>query len=110
MSDDPNIWREVFSPLSQALAFFGGLGGLVKAMVQRLDWRETLRVVIVGSGTAFGMGALSPIALRHIIGEIPDDLAGTLGVLCASAFMVGVVAVALVERFISRTHADEKTP
>ncbi len=41
--NDPNIWREVFGPLGQVIAFFGGLGGLVNALVTRKPLRETPR-------------------------------------------------------------------
>lgn len=103
MSEDPNVWREVFSPLGQAMAVFGGLGGLVKALVQRLDWRETARVVIVGAGTAFGVGVLSPYILSAVLGiDVPNEVRGLIGILCASAFVVGVVAVALVEYLIQK--------
>ncbi len=104
--NDPNLLREVFSPLAASLAFFGGLGGLVRALVLRVKWRETIRVIAVGAVTAFGLGSLSPYALRFLIGDLPEGMGSTLGVLCASAFLVGLVSVALVERFIARTEAD----
>ncbi len=105
--NDPNLLREVFSPLAAALAFFGGLGGLVRALVLRVSWRETIRVIVVGMITAFGLGTLSPYVLRFLIGDLPEGLGSTLGVLCASAFLVGLISVALVERFITRTQAED---
>lgn len=104
---DPSTFKELFTPLGAALAFFGGLGGLVRALVIRAPWRETLRVMIIGSATAFGLGALSPHVLEWFIGEIPGDIGAALGTLCATAFIVGVVAVALVERLISTTEGDD---
>lgn len=106
MSDqDPHTLKDIFTPLGAALAIFGGLGGLVRALVVRASWREGLRVMIVGAATAFGLGALSPYALTFLLRDMPSGVGGALGTLCAAAFIVGVVAVALVERFIA---ASEK--
>lgn len=104
---DPHSFRELFTPLGAALAFFGGLGGLVRALVIRAPWRETLRVIIIGSATAFGLGALSPQLISTLVGDLPDNVGGALGTLCASAFIVGLLAVALVERFIARTERTD---
>jgi hypothetical protein len=106
--NDPNLFREVFSPLAATIAFFGALGGLVRALVLRVSWRETIRVIAVGMITAFGLGTLSPYVLRFLIGDLPEGLGSTLGVLCASAFLVGMISVALVERFITRTEAEDQ--
>jgi hypothetical protein len=103
---DPGTFKEFFTPLGAALAFFGGLGGLVRALVIRAPWRETLRVIIIGSGTAFGLGALSPHVLKWMVGDLPADVSGALGTLCATAFIVGVIAVAVVERLISTSEGD----
>lgn len=102
---DPNIWREVFSPLTAILAFFGGLGGLVKALALRTAWGETVRVVIIGAATAFGLGTLSPYVLQWLIGDavkIPDNIRLALGALCGAAFIVGLIATAVVERIIAK--------
>ncbi len=99
---DPNIWREVFSPLGQVIAFFGGLGGLVNAVVTRKTWRETLRVILVGSAVAFALGTVSPHILRRFVPELTHIGGPTLGLLTSSAFVIGIVAVGLVEWFMSR--------
>lgn len=107
MQDDPNIWRDaVFSHLGGALAFFGGLGGLVRALVLRVSWRETIRVMIVGSATAYGFGTLSPIILRQFLPDLPPEAGNTIGTLCALAFLVGLVNVALIERFVIRERGN----
>lgn len=102
MDDNTNIWAEVFSPLATAIAFFGGLGGLVKALALRVSYRETLRVVIIGAATAFGLGTLSPHILKWLVGDVPEEIRTSLGTLCALAFIVGLIATALVERFIAK--------
>ena len=101
--NDPNLFREVFSPLAVTLAFFGGLGGLIRALVLRVRVGETIRVIVVGAGTAFGLGSLSPYVLRFLIGDLPEGLGSAFGTLCACAFVVGLIAVALVERLIAQT-------
>lgn len=106
--DDPNIWGEVFGPLGQVIAFFGGLGGLVNALVTRKPWRETLRVVIVGVAVAFGLGTVSPYILAKVVPELSEVGGAALGILTASAFVVGLVAVAIVERVMGRANGDQQ--
>lgn len=107
MKEDPGILREVFSQTAAAIAFFGALGGTIRALVLRLNWRETIRVVLVGAGTAFGIGTLSPVVLRWALGvDLPDGASGALGILTAAAFLVGLISVALVERLIARAEGQ----
>lgn len=106
--NDPNIWREVFGPLGQVIAFFGGLGGLVNALVTRKPLRETFRVVIVGVAVAFGLGTISPHILAKVVPELSEVSGAALGILTASAFVVGLVAVALVERLMGRANGGQQ--
>ena len=105
---DPGTFKELFTPLGAALAFFGGLGGLVRALVIRAPWRETLRVMLIGAATAFGLGALSPHFLKWMIGGIPENVSGALGTLCACAFVIGVINAAVIERIIAETSKISK--
>ena len=99
---DPNLWREVFSPLGQVVAFFGGLGGLVNAVVTRKPWQETCRVVLVGTAVAFALGSTSPHILRKFVPELSEISGAALGLITSSAFIIGIIAVGLVERFLTR--------
>ncbi len=99
---DPNLLREVFNDRGALLAFFGALGGLVRSAALQTTWREGLRVTFVGAACSFGVGALAPTVLRPWIGEMPDGIAGTIGGICAASFLVGLVAVTMIERFLSR--------
>lgn len=103
MSDlkDPNLIGEVFNQRAAILTFMGALGGSVRAAVLKTTWREGLRVVFVGGAVAFGVGVLGPAIMKPWIGDLPDEMAGALGTLTAASFLVGLVAVTLVERFIS---------
>lgn len=103
VSEGPRVFWEIFNERGALLAFFGALGGAVRSAALKTGWKESLRVVFIGSGTSFGVGVLAPVVLRPWIGDLPDEMSGTLGTLCASAFLVGLVAVTLIERLI-----DEK--
>jgi drug/metabolite transporter (DMT)-like permease len=97
---DPSLWGHIFNERGALLAIFGALGGAVRAAATKTTWREGVRVVFVGSATAFGVGALGPWVLQPWLGNLPEDVAGALGTLCAAAFIVGLMAVTLIERLI----------
>lgn len=91
-------WHSIFNERGVLLAFFGALGGAVRSAALKTTWREGLRVVFIGSATAFGVGALAPHLLSQWIGDLPEGMEGALGTLCAAAFLVGLVCVTLIER------------
>jgi hypothetical protein len=108
--EDPHIWKQVFSSQNALLAFFGAMGGAVRSAVLKTTWKEGLRVIFIGSATAFGVGVLAPVILKPWIGDLPDGLEGALGTLCASAFLIGLISVTMIERFIAgkRIMGDEE--
>lgn len=91
-------WQHVLNERGALLALFGALGGAVRSAALKTTWREGVRVVFIGAATAFGVGVLAPFLLAPWIGEIPQNMAGTLGTLCAAAFIVGLIAVTIIER------------
>ncbi len=98
---DPNLFNQVFNERGALLAIFGALGGLVRSAALKTTWREGLRVTFIGSATAFGVGVLSPYLVQWWIGDLPEGISSTaLGTLCAAAFIVGLVAVTMIERFL----------
>lgn len=102
MAEEPtNLLLEVFNQRAVVLTFFGMLGGSVRAAVLKTTWQEGVRVIFVGGAVAFGIGVLAPVLMKPWIGEIPDQMAGALGTLTATAFLIGLVAVTIVERVIS---------
>lgn len=107
MTDGPGLLWQIFNERGALLAFFGALGGAVRSATLKTTWREGLRVVFIGSGTSFGVGVLAPILLRPWIGELPAEMSGALGTLCAAAFLVGLIAVTLIERMIDKKAEKE---
>lgn len=99
--EDQNLLSEVFNQRALVLTFFGSLGGSVRAAVLKTTWKEGLRVVFVGGAVSFGIGVLGPVLLKPWIGDLPDGMGGALGTLTATSFLVGLVAVTLVERLVS---------
>lgn len=107
---DPNLIYEVFNQRAAILTFFGALGGSVRAAVLKTTWREGLRVVFVGGAVAFGVGVLGPVLMKPWIGDLPDEMAGAMGTLTAASFLIGLIAVTLVERFITGEANESVTP
>jgi len=105
---DPNLILEVFNQRAGILTFMGMLGGSVRAVVLKTTWREGFRVVFVGGAVAFGIGVVAPVIMEPWIGELPENMAGALGTLTAASFLIGLVAVTLVERFISGPKEGEE--
>lgn len=103
---DNNIFSEIFNERGALLAFFGALGGAVRSAALKTSWKEGLRVIFIGGSTSFGVGVLAPTILRPWIGDLPPELSGALGTLCASSFLIGLVAVTLIERFIEQKSAE----
>jgi hypothetical protein len=102
MSDhqDPNLISDVFNQRAAILTFFGALGGSVRATVLKTSWREGLRVIFVGGAVAFGVGILAPVLMQPWIGDIPEGMTGAMGTITAASFLIGLVAVTIVERFV----------
>ena len=101
MNDDWGALGQVFNERGALLSFFGALGGAVRWAALKTTWREGLRVVFIGSATAFGVGVLAPYLLKPWIGDLPEGMAGALGTLCAAAFLLGLIAVTWIERVIA---------
>ena len=100
-TDSVEDWHNIFNERGALLAFFGALGGAVRSAALKTTWREGLRVVFIGSATAFGVGVFAPKLLAPWIGDLPESIAGTLGTLCAAAFLTGLIAVTMIERAVS---------
>lgn len=91
-------WNSIFNERGALLVFFGALGGAVRSAALKTTWREGLRVMFIGAATSFGVGVLGPHLLRPWIGDLPEGMAGALGTLCAASFLIGLMAVTMIER------------
>tara|TARA_R110002126_G_scaffold252616_2_gene395727 strand:- start:1864 stop:2196 length:333 start_codon:yes stop_codon:yes gene_type:complete len=104
--NDPNVWSEIFNERGALLAFFGALGGAVRSAALKTTWREGLRVVFVGGATSFGVGTLAPYLMKPWIGELPEGVHGALGTLCAAAFLTGLIAVTMIEKWVDKAQEE----
>lgn len=102
---DPHTFKEIFTPLAASMAVFGGLGGLVRGLVVRATWRETLRVIVVGAGTSFGLGSMTPGFIELFNIPMPQNAPLATGLMSSTHFVIGVIAVAVVEWMIDRSAA-----
>lgn len=105
--EDPNVFAEVFNQRALVLTVFGALGGSVRAAVLKTTWRETLRVIFVGGAVSFGVGVLGPSILTPIFGDF--ETASSMGALTASAFLLGLISVTIVERVFTNIWGVKKS-
>ncbi len=98
-SQEPHILAEVFSQQALVLTIFGSLGGSVRAAVLKTGWRESLRVIFVGGAVSFGVGVVGPSIVTPVFGDLGTT--GSMGALTASAFLLGLISVTIVERIFT---------
>lgn len=103
MADGPafDLITEVFNQRALLMTFFGALGGSVRAAVLKTTWTEASRVVFIGGASAFGVGVLGPLVMQPWIGDLPEGINSAIGTLTAVAFLTGVLAVTIIERFLA---------
>ncbi|MGL6208554.1 MAG: hypothetical protein ACRC14_01845 [Paracoccaceae bacterium] len=94
-------FNEIFSERGMLFAVLGAIGGAVRSAALKTTWREGLRVIFIGGALSFGAGALAPYLLRPWLGELPEDISSTLGVIGAAAFLTGLLGVTIIERLLS---------
>lgn len=92
----PDMFSEVFNQRALVLTVFGALGGSVRAAVLKTTWRETVRVIFVGGAVSFGVGVVGPDLMAPLFGDLGTS--GSMGALTASAFLLGLISVTIVER------------
>jgi hypothetical protein len=105
-NQDPSIFSEVFNQRAVVLTVFGSLGGSVRAAVLKTGWRESCRVIFVGGAVSFGVGVLAPTLMTPIFGDLGTS--GSMGALTASAFLLGLISVTIVERIFTSIWGTQK--
>lgn len=103
----PDMLAEVFSQRAMVLTIFGALGGSVRAAVLKTTWRETLRVIFVGGAVSFGVGVVGPNLMSPFFGELGNY--GSMGALTASAFLLGLISVTIMERVFTNLWGVKKS-
>ena len=101
MGDGPSLFSQIFTERSAVLTLFAALGGVVRAATLRTTWVEGLRVVIIGSATAFGIGEGLPWILSKFIGDFPESFLTSPGAIGSMGFITGLLSVVLVEWLIA---------
>lgn len=104
--EDLGIFSEVFNQRAMVLTVFGALGGSVRAAVLKTTWRESLRVIFVGGAVSFGVGVAGPSIMTPIFGDLGTS--GSMGALTASAFLLGLISVTIVERVFTNIWGVKK--
>ena len=103
-----NGFSDIFNEQGAVLAALGAMGGMVRALTLKTTWREGLRVVAIGSILSFGVGILGPHVLRPWIGELPDGLTSAFGIVAASAFIIGLMGITIIENWlVARPKGDQ---
>lgn len=107
MEKDPNLFAEVFNQRAAITTIMGSLGGTTRALFLKTDWRETIRVVVIGGLVAFGVGVLAPTLLPEWI-KVPEESSLSIGILASSSYMVGILAITIMEKFTSEAKSDDE--
>jgi hypothetical protein len=102
-----NGFSDIFNEQGAVLAALGAMGGVVRALTLKTTWREGLRVIVVGTIMAFGVGMLGPFLLRPWIGELPDGLTSAFGIVAASAFIIGLMGITIIENWLVRSQPQK---
>lgn len=74
------------------LAIAGSLGGMVRWLTLREDWRSGLTSLLVGAICAVYLGPIAIPTLEPIVGKIVVDAASRAGL---SGFLIGIGGIAV---------------
>jgi hypothetical protein len=100
MQDDPGLLGQIFTERAAVVAFFGAMGGLTRALALKTGWKEGVRVMLVGTLFASGVGMLAPFLLKPWIGEVTPEILALGGTTGAFAYIMGITSATLIEMLI----------
>lgn len=104
-----NELNTIFNERGLLFVFFGSLGAAVRSAALKTTWREGLRMIFIGGACSFGFGTASPYILEKVFGiKMAADVSQAMPGLCASAFVVGLTAITLIEFFVSARNTNAK--
>lgn len=96
-----NELNTIFNERGLLFVFFGALGAAVRSAALKTTWREGLRMIFIGGACSFGFGAASPHILEKVFGiKMAADVSQAMPGIWASAFVVGLTAITLIEFFV----------
>lgn len=101
MENEPNLYAEVFNQRAAITTIMGTLGGATRALFLKTKWQETIRVVVLGGLVAFGVGVLAPTLLPDWIKGVPEEASLSIGILASSSYLIGIIAITILEKFTS---------
>jgi hypothetical protein len=108
MENDNSFWTDVLKQVmaipAVGIALMGALGGATNALVVRVNFRQTVRYILLGAMCAAGSGQMAGAMLEHW-GLMPSGIAqASTG---AVAFFAGLFFPALFEVILSRISAGK---
>ena len=108
MEDQGSFWGNVLAYMiavpAFGIAFMGAMGGATNALVIRVNFRHTVRYIVLGAMCAAGSGSMAGNVLAHW-GLMPSDVGqASTG---AIAFFSGLFFPAVFEVILSRINAGK---
>jgi hypothetical protein len=93
------FWAAFWSPEVQAL-LAGASGGVVRWLSVKVNWRQGLSMMVVGSLCALYLNPLAVPAIEPVIGVLVLDPASKVGLAGLSGFLIGLGGVSVAAFFI----------
>lgn len=93
MDQNPSTWWSVIFTATAQAAIAGALGGAVRWMTLREDWRQGLVSIFVGAVCAVYLGPLATTGMDTILGQVIEDPIARQNL---GTFMVGIGGVGVV--------------
>lgn len=108
MENDNTFWTDLLKQImaipAVGIALMGAMGGATNALVVRVNFRQTVRYIVLGAMCAAGSGQMAGAILEHW-GFMPSGVGqASAG---AVAFFSGLFFPALFEVILSRINAGK---
>ena len=88
----------------------GIAGGACRWLFLREPWRDGLRLMVLGGVLAAGVGNLWRLLVREWVGDVPESLWSQPETAYSGAFLVGLLAVTILGRFVDQSKQHERAP
>ncbi|MFB2530724.1 hypothetical protein ACEYYA_00985 [Paracoccus sp. p3-h83] len=105
MPDHPTTWAEigraVWAAALTQMAIGGAAGGLTNALVTSQERRSGLRLIVIGSLVATGMGGLGGVALT-LLTDLPAAAIPAGASVGPVAYVLGLFGAPVIELMLAR--------